>query len=87
MPSIPRPTTLPLTAPRSGATHAPRSDDRLEQAFLEEMLKYAGPKPAQGAFGGGIGEDQFSSFLAQEYATILAESLDFGLAIGSEPRR
>ncbi|TRW96081.1 hypothetical protein FNJ84_14570 [Paracoccus sp. M683] len=54
-------------------------NNRLEQAFLEEMLKYAGPKPNAQAFGGGIGEEQFSTFLTREYATILADSLDLGL--------
>lgn len=60
-------------APRAAA-------DRLEQAFLEEMLKYCGPKPASGAFGGGVGEDQFGSFLTQEYAAAMAARVDLGFA-------
>lgn len=72
----------PITsAPQPGATSGPSSNDRLEQAFLEEMLKYAGPKPKQQAFGGGIGEEQFSTFLTREYAAILAEALDLDLRI------
>ena len=51
----------------------------LEQAFLEEMLKHAGPKPMDGAFSGGIGEEQFSGFLTQEYARFLAQTVDLGL--------
>lgn len=54
--------------------------EKLEQAFLEEMLKYCGPKSTSGAFGGGIGEDQFSSFLTQEYAAVLSRQIDLGLA-------
>lgn len=53
-------------------------DDRLEQAFLEEMLKYCGPQASEGSFAGGHGEEQFASFLTREYAAILADRLDFG---------
>lgn len=56
-------------------------EQKLGQIFLEEMLKYAGPKPSDHAFGGGIGEQQFATFLTREYAAILAESLDFGFSI------
>lgn len=54
--------------------------DQLEQAFLEEMLKYYGPPPAEGAFSGGAGEDQFASFLTREHAALLAGQLDLGFA-------
>ncbi|MFV0300718.1 MAG: hypothetical protein ACK5IP_07565 [Paracoccus sp. (in: a-proteobacteria)] len=75
----------PITsAARPVALPSPRPDDRLEQAFLEEMLKYAGPKPSQQDFGGGIGEDQFSTFLTREYAAILSAALDLGLRIDGE---
>ena len=53
---------------------------QLEQLFLEEMLKYCGPKSNTGAFGGGIGEDQFSSFLIQEQAAALADRMDLGFS-------
>ncbi|MCZ0962056.1 rod-binding protein [Paracoccus benzoatiresistens] len=56
----------------------PPAAEKLEQAFLEEMLKYCGPKSADGAFGGGIGEDQFGSFLTQEYAAVMAAQIDLG---------
>ena len=68
-----------LTSPIPLQTQRPPSE-QLEQAFLEEMLKYCGPKSNTGAFGGGIGEDQFSSFLIQEQAAVLAKQLDFGFA-------
>lgn len=60
----------------------PNPAEQLEQAFLEEMLKYCGPKSLSGAFGGGIGEDQFSSFLIQEQAAALARQMDLGLGKG-----
>lgn len=61
--------------------------EKLEQAFLEEMLKYAGPKPSDHAFGGGIGEEQFSTFLTREYAAVLADSLDLGLGVDERAAR
>lgn len=66
-------TSLPLSK------SPPSPAEKLEQAFLEEMLKYCGPKSVTGAFGGGIGEDQFASFLTQEYAAVLAGQIDLGL--------
>lgn len=54
--------------------------DKLEQAFLEEMLKYCGPAARQGEFSGGAGEDQFNSFLTREYSARLADRLDLGFA-------
>lgn len=61
--------------------------DQLEQAFLEEMLKYFGPRADEGAFSGGHGEQQFASFLTREYAGILAEKLDLGLQIATNEAR
>ncbi|WP_108500697.1 rod-binding protein [Paracoccus indicus] len=63
-------------------TASPRAvvESKLEQAFLEEMLKYCGPTSMKGEFSGGAGEDQFNSFLTREYATSLAGRLDLGLS-------
>ena len=55
-------------------------ESKLEQAFLEEMLKYCGPTSMKGEFSGGAGEDQFNSFLTREYAASLAGRLDLGLS-------
>lgn len=65
----------------SAQTGAPRAvvATKLEQAFLEEMLKYCGPSAMEGEFSGGAGEDQFNSFLTREYAAALAGRLDLGL--------
>lgn len=65
----------------SGSPSAPgKVADKLEQAFLEEMLKYCGPAARQGEFGGGAGEGQFNSFLTREYSAQLAQRLDLGFA-------
>ncbi len=52
----------------------------LEAAFLAEMLRGAGLGAPRGAFGGGAGEEQFSSFLAEAHARALAERGGIGLA-------
>jgi peptidoglycan hydrolase FlgJ len=52
----------------------------LEAAFLSEMLGHAGQKGASGPFTGGIGEEQFASFLCQEMAGNLASQGGIGLA-------
>jgi len=52
----------------------------LEANFLAEMLKSAGLGKTRDAFGGGIGEDQFGSFLRQQQAEHLAQNGGFGLA-------
>lgn len=70
------PANLPEAAAGSSVRGQPA--DQLERAFLEEMLKYCGPKPMSGAFSGGAGEDHFGSFLTREHAAILARQVDLG---------
>ena len=52
----------------------------IEADFLSEMLSFAGLEGASGPFGGGIGEDQFSSFLRKEQAKNLVDRGGIGLA-------
>lgn len=52
----------------------------LEATFLAEMLKTAGLGKARDSFGGGVGEDQFSSFLLQNQAKALVQNGGIGLA-------
>ncbi|ARJ69822.1 rod-binding protein [Paracoccus contaminans] len=68
--------------PEIGTRNVPLSKggERLEAAFLGEMLKLVMPDGSAGAFGGGAGESQFASFLTEQYADALAERLDLGLA-------
>lgn len=80
----------PITA-ATGASSAGPSTARpvaaqLEQAFLEEMLKYCGPRASDGAFSGGAGEEQFASFLTREHAAALSGRLDLGFAAMLEKR-
>lgn len=52
----------------------------LEAAFLSEMLKSAGLGKPRDGFGGGMGEEQFSSFLRDQQSRTLAEGGGIGLA-------
>jgi flagellar protein FlgJ len=52
----------------------------LEAAFLAEMLAHSGLGEMEGPFGGGPGEEQFSSFLRQEQARLMVEKGGIGLA-------
>ncbi|MEM9434348.1 MAG: rod-binding protein [Pseudomonadota bacterium] len=52
----------------------------LEAAFIAEMLKSAKFGESRESFGGGIGEEQFSSFLRDNYAQEMANAGGFGLA-------
>lgn len=77
--------TTPNTSLRDAAAH--RGDEklrkvaeRLEATFLAEMLKHAGANESRETFGGGIGEDQFGSFLRQAQADEMAKSGGVGLA-------
>lgn len=51
----------------------------LEAAFLAEMLSYTGLDNASNSFGGGIGEDQFGSFLREEQAKMMVARGGIGL--------
>jgi peptidoglycan hydrolase FlgJ len=54
--------------------------EKLEATFLAEMLKSAGLGETRSAFGGGAGEDQFSSFLVQAQAEQMVAAGGIGLA-------
>ncbi len=79
----------PISVPPIGAaTPAQISDDAtlreaaiaLEASFLAEMLKSAGLGEKRVSYGGGAGEDQFSSFLVQEQAKQISRAGGIGLA-------
>lgn len=54
--------------------------EKLEAGFLAEMLKAAGLGKTLETFGGGAGEDQFSSFLVQAQADEMVRAGGIGLA-------
>jgi len=53
---------------------------KLEATFLSEMLKAAGMDKFASGFGGGIGQEQFASFLRDAQATEMVEAGGIGLA-------
>jgi Rod binding domain-containing protein len=57
-----------------------RKARELEAAFLAEMLGQTGLGQAPEGFGGGAGEEQFSSFLRAEQAKLMVERGGIGLA-------
>lgn len=56
------------------------ASQQLEAAFLAEMLKHSGLNRTPDAFGGGMGEDQFGSFLVQAQAEKMVQAGGIGLA-------
>jgi flagellar protein FlgJ len=79
----------PVFLPQTGALSGPQTDRQavlmqkakdLEAAFLSEMLSYAGVDAPSGAFSGGVGEDQYASFLRDAQARAIVDHGGIGLA-------
>lgn len=51
-----------------------------EASFLADVLENSGINAMPDSFGGGAGEDAFSSLLTREYGRLLAERGGVGLA-------
>jgi len=81
------PPITPAT-PRPGTAAAMQREDprtweaarSFEASFIAEMLKASGLNAMPEGFGGGAGEEAFSSYLTEEYAEIMSERGGFGLA-------
>lgn len=76
-----------ITMPPAAAPRVPDDNkalmaaaQKLEASFLAEMLQAAGLGESRSAFGGGAGEDQFSSFLVQEQAAAMVRAGGIGLS-------
>ncbi len=74
------PFPAPLQRSRPDEAQLRQKSRELEASFLAEMLKHSGVGKARESFGGGAGEEQFSSFLCDEYARIMADAGGIGLA-------
>ncbi|SHK20681.1 Rod binding protein [Shimia gijangensis] len=75
---IPPVSTIPQTTPTEMKLR--NAAIELEANFLSEMLKGAGLGQSPDGFGGGTGEDQFSSLLRLEQARAMAKAGGIGLA-------
>lgn len=75
-------TMPPATAPRVPDENKAlmAAAQKLEASFLAEMLQAAGLGESRASFGGGAGEDQFSSFLVQEQAAAMVRAGGIGLS-------
>ncbi|ARC90110.1 rod-binding protein [Rhodovulum sp. MB263] len=86
LPSSPTPIGSTLSTDRDARLARLReAAEELEARFLSEMLASAGlgnvsGELSSGAFGGGIGETQFTSFLRDAQATEMAHAGGIGLA-------
>ena len=54
--------------------------EKMEAAFLSEMLKAAGVGKPSESFGGGAGEEHFASFLREARAEEMVRAGGIGLA-------
>lgn len=71
----------PLPVAPAGEDQALQSAaEKLEAAFLSEMLKASDFGETPSAFGGGAGEDQFASFMRDATAEAMVEAGGIGLA-------
>ena len=80
MDPISRPALPPPKALSAHDTKLMEAARELEASFLAEMLKSAGLGESRTSFGGGAGEDQFSSFLVREQARAMVAGGGIGLA-------
>jgi peptidoglycan hydrolase FlgJ len=70
-------TTAPAPPTKTEALR--KQAQALEAAFLAEILGHTGLDAASESFGGGIGEDQFGSFLREEQAKLMVARGGIGL--------
>ena len=68
------------TLPSPRTAQLMQKAQELETRFLSEMLAHTGLDAQSGAFGGGIGEDQFASFLRDVQAKAMVDHGGLGLA-------
>lgn len=76
---------IPVTDPLGGSMQTRNAKlwqaaQQLEANFLSEMLKSTGFGAARDTFGGGVGEDQFASFLRQAHAESITQAGGIGLS-------
>lgn len=73
-------TARPAVPPDAQTAALRRAAEAMEASFLAEMLKAAGVGAPRSSLGGGIGEEQFASFLTEAHAAAMVERGGIGLA-------
>lgn len=71
---------LPRPQAPTGEARLWEAAQALEAGFVSEMLKAAGVGAPRQTFGGGIGEEQFASFLRDAQAREMVQAGGIGLA-------
>ena len=79
-PSLPVSPAASGVAPPGREARLRAAAEALEASFLSVMLQSAGLGAARESFGGGVGEAQFASFLAEAHAAALARRGGIGLS-------
>lgn len=74
------PAVAPSSTSQQNKTDLKDAAKELETVFISEMLKSAGFGKTPSEFGGGVGEDQFSSFLVDQQAKAISNGRGLGLA-------
>lgn len=75
-----------IQSPLDRVEFSPRTDAqrdvvrKLEQVFIAEMLKSIDTASGENTFAGGAGEEQFKSFLNDEYAEMIVAHGGVGLS-------
>jgi peptidoglycan hydrolase FlgJ len=69
-----------LPVPTSQDARLMEAAQKLEAGFLAEMLTSAGLGAPRGEFGGGAGEEHFSSFMVEAQAREMVAAGGIGLA-------
>ena len=70
----------PAVAPPGNVKKLRNLSQQLEAQFLSEMFKSAGLGKSPEGFGGGVGEEQFASFLREQQALAMSKAGGIGLA-------
>lgn len=70
----------PALKPNAGPHRLMEKAQEMEAVFLTEMLAQSGLGTASESFGGGVGEEQFGSFLRAEQAKLMVDRGGIGLA-------
>lgn len=73
------PQLRPVQSPQDIADPLRQAAEKIEAGFLAEFLKSSGFGQTSPSFGGGIGEDQFASFMRQAQADAMVRSGGIGL--------
>lgn len=73
-------TQISLVSTSVHDAHLREVSKAVEQHFIAEFLKYSGMGATPNTLGGGVGEEQFSSFLVNEYSKAIVSAGGIGLA-------